>query len=103
MKNSFSRGVALATSRSVSADWAPERAEATETRVAKPEWERAGSVMPYVNPPSWTACSTCDQVTSAGFQPSRVTVARLTPTATGLDMTGVSERTFAAASGRSRR
>ena len=42
MKNSFSLGVAFATSASVSADWAPESAEATETSVEKPELERAG-------------------------------------------------------------
>lgn len=46
VKNSLSRGVASATSRSVSADWAPERPEATETSAEKPELERIGSVMP---------------------------------------------------------
>src|SRR5262249_22649810 len=103
LKNFFSRGVALVTSSSVSADWAPESAEATETSVAKPELERAGSVMPYVSFPASTACSTWDQVTSAGFQPSDRTVAVFTPIATGLDMIDVSETTFFAASGRSRR
>lgn len=103
MKNSASLGVACCTSLSVSADWASDRPDATETRVEKPELERDGSVMPYVRSPSATAFSMSAQVTLSGFQFSFRTVAFLTPMATGLDMTGVSDTICRAAVGLRRR
>ncbi len=46
MKNCFSCGVAFCTSASVSAAFAPEKAEATDTSAEKPEFDRDGSAMP---------------------------------------------------------
>ena len=95
VKNCFSCGVAFCTSASVSAAPAPENAEATATRVEKPELERDGSDIPYDSFPAAAASPICAQVTfEPSPQPRSASTEERTPTATGETITGVSDSTL---------
>ncbi len=103
-KNCFSDGAAFCTSASVSAEPAPENAEATATSAENPEFDRDGSDIPYDSFPAEAASPTCAQDTfEPSPQPSSASTEARTPTPTGDTITGVSDSSFAFPPSSSRR